>query len=62
MVKLASSTVFIKHSGTTDTPAKASDLSSGDRVVIHATPKEGGLEADEVKFSPLPAKASSGTK
>jgi Domain of unknown function (DUF5666) len=61
MVKLVSSTVFIKHSSTSDTPAKVSDLATGDRVVIHATPKEGGLEANEVKFSPPSAKAT-GTK
>jgi hypothetical protein len=34
-----------------DKPAKQSDVAVGDLVVIHATPKDNGLEADEVKFS-----------
>jgi hypothetical protein len=62
MVKLVSSTVFLKHAGNGDSPAKASDLAVGDRVVIHATPKEGGLEADQVKFSRVSSKAVSNPK
>ena len=61
VVKLASSTVFLRHTNSADKtaadqPAKASDLAVGDLVVIHATPKDGGLEANEVKFS-VPASA-----
>jgi hypothetical protein len=56
MVKLSSLTVFFEHTrgadkAAPDKPAQASDLAVGDLVVIHATPKEGGLEANEVKFS-----------
>jgi len=51
VVKLSSSTMFIRRSGNTDKSAKAEDLAVGDLVVIHATPKATGLEADEVKFS-----------
>lgn len=51
VIKLASSTVFIERAGKTDKAATAGDLAVGDLVVIHATPKETGLEADEVKFS-----------
>lgn len=64
IVKLASSTVFLEHTRgadktAPDKPAQASDLAVGDLVVIHATPKEGGLEANEVKFStPSNAKAA----
>src|SRR6516162_5948673 len=59
-VKLLASTVYILHVRTKpadapdaneDKPAKLSDLAVGDAVVIHATPKDGNLEADEVKFS-----------
>jgi hypothetical protein len=59
-VKLAATTVFIHHMSpkpgdppdTNDNrPAKLADVAVGDAVVIHATPKDGGLEADEVKFS-----------
>ena len=59
-VKLVASTVYVQHmavkpGGPADTndnrPAKLADLAVGDAVVIHATPKDGGLEADEVKFS-----------
>lgn len=58
-VKLVASTVYIKHVAskpgdppdTENTPAKLADLAVGDAVVIHATPKGGSLEADEVKFS-----------
>ena len=59
-VKLVASTVYIQHmavksgepADTNDNrPAKLADLAVGDAVVIHATPKSGALEADEVKFS-----------
>lgn len=59
-VKLLASTVYVLHvtssSGNSsdrneDKPAKISDLAVGDAVVIHATPKENTLEADEVRFS-----------
>jgi len=59
-VKLLASTVYILHVRTKpgdapdaneDKPAKLSDLAVGDAVVIHATPKDGNLEADEIKFS-----------
>src|SRR5581483_10969000 len=51
MVKLSSLTVFFEHTRGADKAAQARDLAVGDLVVIHATPKEGGLEANEVKFS-----------
>lgn len=59
-VKLVASTMYIQHmavkpgepANTNDNrPAKLADVAVGDAVVIHATPKGGGLEADEVKFS-----------
>ena len=59
-VKLVASTVYIQHvapkpgaaADTNDNrPAKLADLAVGDAVVIHATPKDGALEADEVRFS-----------
>ncbi|HKW36158.1 MAG TPA: hypothetical protein VJN92_24360 [Candidatus Acidoferrum sp.] len=58
-VKLVASTVYIQHVAakpgdppdTGNKPAKLADLAVGDAVVIHATPKSGSLEADEVKFS-----------
>jgi hypothetical protein len=59
-VKLVASTVFVLHmpakpGDPPDTnenrPAKLADLAVGDAVVIHATPKDSGLQADEVKFS-----------
>lgn len=61
-VKLMAATVYIQHlppkpgappDTNEDKPARLADLVVGDSVVIHATPKEGGLEADEVKFSAL---------
>jgi hypothetical protein len=60
-VKLVASTVYLLHAAdnsakpadaSQNKPAKLSDLAVGDRVVIHATPKESTLEADEIKFSP----------
>ena len=68
-VKLIASTVYLSHVAdkTTkpadlneDKPAKLSDVAVGDLVVIHATPKDNGLEADEVKFS-VPGAAKSAT-
>lgn len=59
-VRLVASTVYVQHmavkpgefSDTNDNrPAKLADVAVGDAVVIHATPKGGALEADEVKFS-----------
>ena len=50
-VKFAASTVFLSRSNNEDKPAKACDLAAGDLVVIHATPKDKTLEADEIKFS-----------
>src|SRR6266478_10101371 len=50
-VKIAASTVFLSRVNNEDKPARA-----GDRVVIHATPKDNTLEADEIKFS-VPAAA-----
>lgn len=59
-VKLVGSTIYIQHmaakpgnpADTNDNrPAKLADVAVGDSVVIHATPKGGTLEADEVKFS-----------
>jgi hypothetical protein len=68
-VKLVTSTVYLLHvidksakpSGANeDKPAKVSDLAAGELVVIHATPKDNSLEADEIKFSlPAAAKAKS---
>ncbi len=59
-VKVVASTVYVLHTppkagDPPDTnenkPAKLADLAVGDAVVIHASPKDGSLEADEVKFS-----------
>lgn len=59
-VKLVASTVYIQRMAVKpgepsdpndNRPAKLADLAVGDAVVIHATPKGGVLEADEVKFS-----------
>jgi len=67
-VKLVAATTYISHvanrtanpSGASqDKPAKQADLAVGEMVVIHATPKDSGLEADEVRFSlPAPSKAA----
>jgi hypothetical protein len=68
-VKLVASTVYLLHvtdnpAKTADAnenkPAKISDLAVGDLVVIHATPKESTLEADEIKFT-VPAGPKSAT-
>lgn len=59
-VKLGASTIYVLHvidksakpsDANADKPAKVSDLAVGDFVVIHATPKDNTLEADEIKFS-----------
>ena len=58
-VKFAASTVFLWRANNEDKPAKAGDLAAGDLVVIHATPKDKTLEADEIKFSgPAAAKTA----
>jgi len=53
-VKLAPATVYIFRDGKSKdgTPAKATELATGQRVVIHATSKNGTLIAEEVKFAP----------
>jgi hypothetical protein len=50
-IKLAASTVCLERNNNQDKPAKLADLAAGDFVVIHATPKDTGLEADQVRFS-----------
>jgi len=59
-VKLVASTVYVSHTASkaaqstdlnVDKPAKLTDLAVGNIVVIHATAKDNGLEADEIKFS-----------
>lgn len=59
-VKLVAATTYLSHVTdktakpaelNEDKPAKQSDVAVGDLVVIHATPKDNALVADEVKFS-----------
>jgi len=50
-VKLTADTVYLVRSGKEDKPARFSDMTVGDLVVIHASPKGQTLEADEIKFS-----------
>jgi Domain of unknown function (DUF5666) len=50
-VKFNAATIFLSRSQNEDKPARASELAVGDLVVIHATPKDNRLEADEVKFA-----------
>ena len=58
-VKLAASTVYLERDNNQDKPAKHADLAVGDFVVIHATPKDTGLEAGQVRFSrPVTPKAA----
>ena len=58
-VKLAPSTVYLERNNNQDKPAKLADLAVGDFVVIHATPKDTGLEAGQVRFSrPAASKAA----
>jgi hypothetical protein len=58
-VKLAATTVYVMKDpkNTEGIPAKFADLTAGQRVIIHATPKGSDLVADEVKFAPLGAPA-----
>ena len=58
-VKLAAATVYLERNNNQDKPAKFADLAAGDFVVIHATSKDTGLEADQVRFSrPVAPKAA----
>ena len=58
-VKLAASTVYLERNNNQDKPAKLADVAPGDFVVIHATPKDTGLEAGQVRFSrPVAPKAA----
>jgi len=59
-VKLATTTVYLFRDGKSKdgTPAKFADLAIGQKVIIHATPKNGTLTADEVKFAPAGAAAA----
>lgn len=59
-VKVGASTVYLLHvtakpaqpsDANVDKPSKLADLAVGDLVVIHATPKDGNLEAEEIKFA-----------
>lgn len=58
-VKLVASTVYIQRMAAKagdspdveNKPARLADVAVGYAVVIHATPKGGSLEADQVKFS-----------
>src|SRR5258707_15165632 len=54
-VKLAPATVYVTKDGK---PAKLTDVAAGQRVVIHATPKGAALIADELKFAPVSAPAT----
>jgi hypothetical protein len=56
-VKLVAGTMYVSRDGKA---AKLSDLTVGDRVVIHATPTGDTLSADEVRFS-APGAASAPT-
>lgn len=61
-VKLTPDTTYLERSGKEDKPARFSDMSVGDMVVIHASPKGETLEAEEVKFSaPTAAHATNPT-
>src|SRR5258708_2480682 len=50
-VKYVSWTVCLSRDNKGAKPAKEGELAIGDLVVIHATPKNNTLEADEIKFS-----------
>jgi hypothetical protein len=50
-VKLTAETAYLARNGKEDKPARFSDMSVGDMVVVHASPKGETLEADEIKFS-----------
>ena|ERR1700736_3005706 len=60
-VKTVPATSYVLRSASSDKPAHHSDLAVGDNVVVHATPKNDTLEADEVKFSPPGAKGFANT-
>ena len=47
-VVLTAATVYVKDKK----PAKFKDLALGDRVVVHATPKGAGFQAEEVEIAP----------
>src|SRR5258708_4895644 len=55
-VKFAAWAVFLSRPNNEDNRSTAGALAAGDLVVIHATPKDSPLEADEIKFS-VPAAA-----
>ncbi len=58
-VRLAASTVYLERNNNQDKPAKLTDVAPGDFVVIHAMPKDTGLEAGQVRFSrPVAPKAA----
>jgi hypothetical protein len=61
-VKLVPSTVYVARVATADKPAAFADLAVGENVVIHATPKGGDLEANEVRFSTSGASGSASPK
>jgi hypothetical protein len=50
-VKLAVGTSYVERINNQDKPALVSDLVLGDMLYIHATPKDNGLEADDIKFA-----------
>ena len=54
-VRLTATTMYVMRDGKSaeGMPAKFSDLTAGQRVIIHATPKGNDLLADEVKFAPV---------
>ena len=59
-VKLVPATVYNLRSNGEDKAAKFADLAAGDFVVIHATQKDGALEAEVIRFSaPAAAKPAS---
>jgi len=58
-VQLVPSTVYVQRIGSQQQPARLSDLQTGNRVVIHATPHGESLHADEVTFSPASGKPKS---
>ena len=52
---LTASTAYVKDKK----PARLQDLALGDRVVVHATPKGTGFEANEVEIAAPPKKKPS---
>ena len=53
-VKITGTTQFVKSGAT----AAVTDLKVGDKVVIHAKPVNGGLEASEVRFGSMGAQTA----